>query len=1125
MAGDLKGLTVQIGGNTTELGKALDAIKTKTSAASGELKQINKLLKVDPGNTDLLAQKQKVLADKIAATKGKLELLNQAQKQAAAAFADGKIGESEYRKIERDVIAARQELDELENQARETGDALRDSGKRGAKETKKVGDEAEKSSNKLAALGKVGKAVGTAIATGFAASTAVVAALSKQSLEKYAEYEQLVGGVETLFGNSSQTVKDYAANAYKTAGMSANAYMKTVTSFSASLLQSLGGDTKKAASYADMAITDMSDNSNKMGTDMEAIQNAYNGFAKQNYTMLDNLKLGYGGTKEEMQRLLDDAEKLPSALGKEFDISNFSDIVEAIHLVQEEMGIAGTTAKEAASTIEGSVSSMKSAWENMLIGLSDENANLEMLSRNFIDSVSTAADNIIPRLSVMVSGLGDAVSEIIPELTDLIQQVLPPIMDGAVDLFESLIPKVSSVFTKAIPKILKTVSPLFKQVAKSLSAELPNILTAITDMTPDILEAVGDMVGKVGANIITHLPEILSSIAEGVVKGGAGVVKAFVNLFIDSDDILAEAESRLDNIAKSSESFADRIGNASREFLDSSKLLSQSGKTAGEIDTLISDAETEIYNILKERFGEQEGLRQEDLKNIRNYNKQIKQLEQEKLGIYQDRQQGVQKKIELAVTDGITTTEAAELMAESKTAYSEAVAAIEETYTQEITRIENLKTQGELSEDRYNALLNVAKRTYDSELAETEAFYNSSVAVIQKASSEWIEIDANKWTSLSNQFSFFKENSDGVSGFFTDVMLSASAAGDEFKTQYINALSEMDLETSNAFLSMAAAAVAGGSELDSSTKSTVSAMLDAFTGLPDELDEAGRSALDALISGLDDSIPELKNAATMSTDQIVAILRENFGVIEHGGFDFSEQEAKQQELLDAQIKAHMKLISEGDQHTQEEIEASRTQLEALMAAVTGESQNEITNLINSIENDAKTAGSSYVDGIVEGLQINGYKAYNAGYHVGEQVDKGYRAGTKTESPSKVARKSASWYPVGVALGIADTAEQPVNAVKRMAQKLKAALNGEIGASALDFGAWGGNLSRYEKNTMVSVPTDLGGIFDRLERIRASVEAIDPNVYLDGQKVSDRLTGYTDVGLGRRAEDQQRGRMK
>ena len=234
---------------------------------------------------------------------------------------------------------------------------------------------------------------------------------------------------------------------------------------------------------------------------------------------------------------------------------------------------------------------------------------------------------------------------------------------------------------------------------------------------------------------------------------------------------------------------------------------------------------------------------------------------------------------------------------------------------------------------------------------------------------------------------------------------------------------------------------------------------------------------------------------------------------------------KAQAAVAAAMEAHMKLISEGDQHTQEEIEASRTQLEALMTAVTGESQNEITNLINSIETDAKTAGSSYVDGIVEGLRINGYKAYNAGYKLGEDVDKGYRAGTKTESPSKVARKSASWYPVGVALGIADTENQPVNAVKHMAQRLKSALNGEISASALDFGAWGGNLSRYEKNTMVSVPTDLGGIFDRLERIRASVDAIDPNVYLDGQKVSDRLTGYTDVGLGRRAADQQRGRMK
>ena len=253
---------------------------------------------------------------------------------------------------------------------------------------KKTSSFADKLKTGLAAAAKVGVAAIGAAAAG-------IAALTKASVENYAEYEQLVGGVDTLFKQASDTVQQYAANAYKTAGMSANEYMNTVTSFSASLIQSLGGDTEKAAVVADQAITDMSDNANKMGTSIDMIQNAYQGFAKQNFTMLDNLKLGYGGTKEEMERLLKDAQKIS---GIKYDISSFADITEAIHVMQEEMGIAGTTAAEASETIEGSINSMKSAWSNLVTGLADENSDLDKLINNFVDSTATAAKNIIPRV-------------------------------------------------------------------------------------------------------------------------------------------------------------------------------------------------------------------------------------------------------------------------------------------------------------------------------------------------------------------------------------------------------------------------------------------------------------------------------------------------------------------------------------------------------------------------------------------------------------------------------------------------------------------------------------------------------------------------------------------------------
>ena len=295
----------------------------------------------------------------------------------------------------------------------------------------------------LATVAKVGAAAVTAGVAG-------VTALTKMGVESYAQYEQLVGGVETLFKDSQGTVMKYAENAYKTSGLSANQYMETVTSFSASLIQSLDGDTAKAAEVGNMAITDMSDNANKMGTSMEMIQNAYNGFAKGNFTMLDNLKLGYGGTKEEMQRLLKDAQKIS---GIKYDISSFSDVTEAIHVMQEEMGIAGTTAREAATTIEGSISMMKGAWQNLVVGMADENANMEVLINNFVESTATAAQNLLPRIEQTIKGIGDLITAMAPIIADalpvLVASVLPSLLSAGVSLITAI---VSGVIT-ALPAL------------------------------------------------------------------------------------------------------------------------------------------------------------------------------------------------------------------------------------------------------------------------------------------------------------------------------------------------------------------------------------------------------------------------------------------------------------------------------------------------------------------------------------------------------------------------------------------------------------------------------------------------------------------------------------------------
>lgn len=384
---------------------------------------------------------------------------------------------------------------------------------------------------------------GTAIVAGAAftavgAATTAVGAFAKSALDGYAAYEQLAGGVETLFKTSADTVMGYAENAYKTAGMSANQYMETVTSFSASLIQSLGGDTVKAAEVADMAITDMSDNANKMGTSMEMIQNAYNGFAKQNFTMLDNLKLGYGGTKEEMQRLLDDAEKLS---GVEYDISSFADIAEAIHVVQVEMGIAGTTAKEASSTIEGSVNSMKASWNNLVVGIADDNADLDSLINQFIDSATTALGNIIPRIGIILTGIGQLIKDMLPiileMLPELIYDVLPELIESGVSIVDSLLKGI----TDNLPVLIEMAFGLLMQFTNVILENLPLVLDAglqavvqlalgIAQAIPELLPTMVEVVVALVHTIINNLGLVIDAAIEIVLALVDGIIYAIPDL-------------------------------------------------------------------------------------------------------------------------------------------------------------------------------------------------------------------------------------------------------------------------------------------------------------------------------------------------------------------------------------------------------------------------------------------------------------------------------------------------------------------------------------------------------------------------------------------------------------------
>lgn len=351
-----------------------------------------------------------------------------------------------------------------------------------------------------------------AAAAATAAAAGAVIALTKSAVENYGKYEQLAGGVETLFKDSAGTVEEYAKNAYQTAGLSANEYMETVTSFSASLLQSMGNDTAAAAEKADQAITDMSDNANKMGTDMQSIQNAYQGFAKQNYTMLDNLKLGYGGTKEEMQRLIDDANALNAAQGNytNYSIESYADIVDAIHTVQTEMGITGTTALEASTTIEGSIGAMKAAYANFVTGLGNDNADISELSSQLIQSVGTVAENVLPVVETVLKNIAEAVQRDGPEM-----------IEKFVSYAIEKLPEVISLGLQMVISLVKGLAQNIPQLVTSVLNMMATIVKTIWESLPDIIE--------VGKNIVLGLWEGIKAMASWIGEKVSGFVGGLVD--------------------------------------------------------------------------------------------------------------------------------------------------------------------------------------------------------------------------------------------------------------------------------------------------------------------------------------------------------------------------------------------------------------------------------------------------------------------------------------------------------------------------------------------------------------------------------------------------------------------
>lgn len=411
---------------------------------------------------------------------------------------------------------------------------------------------AKKSSGILTGLGTVAKGVATAAVAGFTALTGAVTAIGGAALSAYADYEQLVGGVDTLFGSASQTLQGYAAEAYKTCGMSANQYMTQATSFAASLVSSCSGDVAKAADYANMAMGDMSDNVNKMGSDMTDVQNAYQGFAKQNYTMLDNLKLGYGGTQAEMKRLIADANKLRQEQGKNADltIDSYADVVEAIHTVQENMGITGTTAKEAATTISGSIGMAKAAWENFITGLGRDDVDFSQLTQQLLESIGAVATNVAPR----VAQIGKGIVEAFPVVLSGLGPVLGPVLSEALATAWNIAVGALAELGIQLPTVdASQITGAFQAIADAAASVVGTCKSAfgkLGEQIPGIWDTIVSTIGGAVTTIISAVSPFVTYFASQMLPAIASFASGAVGAFSAVRPVIEQLGSTLLNVGQ-----------------------------------------------------------------------------------------------------------------------------------------------------------------------------------------------------------------------------------------------------------------------------------------------------------------------------------------------------------------------------------------------------------------------------------------------------------------------------------------------------------------------------------------------------------------------------------------------
>ena len=572
----------------------------------------------------------------------------------------------------------------------------------------------------------------------------------------------------------------------------------------------------------------------------------------------------YGGTKAELERLIKDAASytdIQKEMGITVDASSmsFDNIVNAIAVVQGHLGIAGATAAEAATTIEGSVNSMKAAWSNLVTGIANENADFEGLIDQFVESVGTVGENVLPRVEQALLGVGKLVEKSIPiimnRIPEIVNNFIPKIMQSGFNILKSLV------------KGIKTNAKTIVNAAKDL---ILNFIDGMVDMLPDVIDAgvelligIVEAIPEIAENILKNMPKIIEAIVVGLGRGAFKVLAAVISLFTPFETEIEKEAKNIETFLSELGSFSDVLNEYANASSDLTKSLSQNGKTIADIDDEIKKTEDNITEILKKSFGKQESLRVEDLKRIEEYNRKIRELNEEKLSIYQDEQIANLRRAQLEIL-GMTPKEAAKSLGKAEAALNASNDAVDEIYNARITMIENqYKAMNTIGSEAYEKDLKEAQEWANSQFEINKSYYNQTLKLVESSSDEWVEADTKKWKNLLS------------SKYLVKQMVAQDKELIHMDDFVIEEIKKMNLEATSAFLRLQASLAASGQEIEEANSKTISTILENFKRLPKSVEKEGKEILLYLIEGMEENIPSLKNATNLTTKEILDILDAN----------------------------------------------------------------------------------------------------------------------------------------------------------------------------------------------------------------------------------------------------------